>query len=164
MRKWAKGFTLLLTLVMVLTACSSGSGKTNTPDNEQTNAAAGNNAANNAVNANAANEGANNTKATNADSGNAAPAADTASIPKSEVDPNLTGEVTFWTFLDNKKADAELTKQFNAVYPNIKLKTVFVPLWICITSCRRRSQRAKALQTLHLSSKGNSRGTARAGY
>lgn len=127
MRKWAKGFTLLLTLVMVLTACSSGSGKTNTPDNEQTNAAASNNAANNAVNANAANEGASDTEATNADSGNAAPAADTASIPKSEVDPNLTGEVTFWTFLDNKKADAELTKQFNAVYPNIKLKTVFVP-------------------------------------
>ena len=96
MRKWAKGFTLLLTLVMVLSACSSG--KTNTPDNEQTNAAAGNNAANNA-DANAANEGADNTKATNADSGNAAPAADTASIPKSEVDPNLSGEVTFWTFL-----------------------------------------------------------------
>lgn len=48
-------------------------------------------------------------------------------LPASTLDPNMSGEVTFWTFLDDKEKSAKLQEDFNKVYPNIKLKTVYVP-------------------------------------
>lgn len=48
-------------------------------------------------------------------------------LPASTLDPNMSGEITFWTFLDDKEKSAKLQEDFNKVYPNIKLKTVYVP-------------------------------------
>ncbi|WP_454190412.1 ABC transporter substrate-binding protein [Paenibacillus sp. Marseille-Q7038] len=48
-------------------------------------------------------------------------------LPASSLDPNMSGEITFWTFLDDKEMTAKLQDNFNKVYPNIKLKTVYVP-------------------------------------
>lgn len=110
MKKFASTFILVLAIIMLVSACSSGSGTTNTGGNNATNAPS--NAGGNA-------EG-------NAEGGNDA-AVDEGGIAKSAIDPAVSGEVTFWTFLDNKEKDAELQKAFNAVYPNIKLKTIFVP-------------------------------------
>lgn len=110
MKKIASTFIFMLALIMLITACSSGAG-TNTVNNAQENTP---------VNA----EG-------NKDAAANEPAAENAEpdggVVKSTVDPSISGEVTFWTFLDNKKNDAALQKAFNEAYPNIKLKTIFVP-------------------------------------
>ncbi|MFC5652581.1 ABC transporter substrate-binding protein [Paenibacillus solisilvae] len=107
----SKGFIFLLVLAFVLSACSSG-----TPKTEGTN--------------NGTNEPAANT------TGNAAEPADTnaANDPKADnkaeegtaaekvTDPNMSGNVTFWTFT----ADIykPIIKEFNKVYPNIKINLV----------------------------------------
>ncbi len=110
MKKIASTFIFMLALIMLITACSSGAG-TNTVNNAQ-----GNTPANAEGNTNAA---ANEPAAENAETD--------GGVAKSTVDPSISGEVTFWTFLDNKKNDAALQKAFNEAYPNIKLKTIFVP-------------------------------------
>ncbi|MEV5026975.1 ABC transporter substrate-binding protein [Paenibacillus sp. LPE1-1-1.1] len=110
MKKMASTFIFMLAMIMLVTACSSGAG-TNTVNNGTENTPA---------NAGSTNEAATNEPAAeNAESGDA--------VAKSTVDPSISGEVTFWTFLDNKEKDAALQKAFNEVYPNIKLKTIFVP-------------------------------------
>ncbi|GMK42620.1 hypothetical protein PCCS19_56800 [Paenibacillus sp. CCS19] len=121
MSKWMKSFVLVSAAALVLSACSNGGSKSDDTatktDTEATSDATA-------------------TDTQKADDAEADPAAttdvDTAeasdmTFPKSAIDPNISGEVTFWTFLDNKKNDETLTKAFNEAYPNIKLKTVFVP-------------------------------------
>ncbi|HTG68034.1 MAG TPA: extracellular solute-binding protein [Candidatus Udaeobacter sp.] len=110
MKKIASTFIFMLALIMLITACSSGAG-TNTVNNAQ-----GNTPANAEGNKDAA---ANEPAAENAEPD--------GGVAKSTVDPSISGEVTFWTFLDNKEKDAALQKAFNEAYPNIKLKTIFVP-------------------------------------
>lgn len=111
MKKVASTFIFMLALIMLITACSSGAGtKTN------------NGTANTPANTEAtANEAATNEPAAeNAE-------AEGDAVAKSTIDPAISGEVTLWTFLDNKENDAALTKAFNEAYPNIKLKVIFVP-------------------------------------
>lgn len=106
MKKIVSTFIFMLALIMLVTACSSGAG-TNTVNN-----------------------GTESTPANTEDAANE-PAVENAEpddgAAKSTVDPSISGEVTYWTFLDNKEMDAELQKAFNEAYPNIKLKTIFVP-------------------------------------
>ncbi|NIK79600.1 multiple sugar transport system substrate-binding protein [Paenibacillus castaneae] len=105
MKKLASTFIFMLALIMLVSACSSGGGTnkgaTNAPANTDGN------------------------KATTEPVAEATEPADETA--KSTIDPSISGEVTFWTFLDNKEKDAALQKAFNEVYPNIKLKTIFVP-------------------------------------
>jgi multiple sugar transport system substrate-binding protein len=110
MKKFASTFIFMLALIMLVTACSSGAGKNtvnNGKENTPTNAEGNKEASTNETVANDSEP-----------DGGAA---------KSSIDPSIAGEVTFWTFLDNKEKDAALQKAFNEVYPNIKLKTIFVP-------------------------------------
>ncbi|CAM4108623.1 extracellular solute-binding protein [Paenibacillus alkaliterrae] len=109
MKKIASSFIFVLALIMLITACSSGAG-TQPVNSNNTNAANANADGNEAATNDAAGEEA-------VDEG----------TPKSTVDPALGGEVTFWTFVDDKPRYTELVKQFNIVYPNIKVKTIFVP-------------------------------------
>lgn len=61
------------------------------------------------------------------DTGKKEPEEEKDLLPASALDPNMSGEITFWTFLDDKEKSAQLQENFNKVYPNIKLKTVYVP-------------------------------------
>jgi len=101
MKKFASTLMMILSFVLIVTACSSGNSG-NTPTNKPTDGAA----------------------ATDAPASEA-PVED--SFPKSSIDSSISGEVTFWTFLDNAAFDGELTAAFNAKYPNVKVKTIFVP-------------------------------------
>lgn len=103
MKKIASTFIFTLALIIFITACSSGTKGTNSGTNAT----------------NAPSNGGNTTTEETT-----APEDD---VLKSAIDPSISGEVTFWTFLDNKEKDAALQKAFNEAYPNIKLKTIFVP-------------------------------------
>lgn len=101
--KSSKMMFVLLALILVITACSSGNG--------------GN--TNNGTN-NGGNSTTNNAGTTNAGSNNGGTEA-----VEEDFGKDVSGEVTIWAF--NEDIFEEVAAAFMAEYPNIKVNTVFVP-------------------------------------
>lgn len=102
--KSSKMMFVLLTLLLVLSACSGGNSGSNSGNG----------------NGNATSTPANAEGSNNGDAGNG-----TAEGVEEDFGKDVSGEVTIWVF--NENVFEEVAAAFMAEYPNIKVNTVFVP-------------------------------------